>query len=190
MEIFHIAQNVKWEGVIQFQQSFRSESYDCFRDISAKFVRSDCTTALNVVPWETDVKVSSFDGVLDGAFGGVGDEEVVEGEGVVVTSSSLEMLTNSFLGRIMIMAALAIAIFSDSSDEKTTTIAPVISSTALVVEMTLVTLPTGLCGLVPYSGSDFDSPDEMSSLEHISPLPAISPFLWQRFSELLLFFSD
>ncbi|GJX39621.1 hypothetical protein Tco_0252924 [Tanacetum coccineum] len=33
------------------------------------------------------------------------------------------------------------------------------------------------CGLVPYSGSDFDSPDEMSSPEHISPLPAISPFL-------------
>ncbi|GKB30485.1 hypothetical protein Tco_0869886 [Tanacetum coccineum] len=41
-------------------------------------------------------------GVLDGAFGGVGDEEVVVGEGVVVTSSSLEMLTNSCLGRIMV----------------------------------------------------------------------------------------
>ncbi|GJX64094.1 hypothetical protein Tco_0298437 [Tanacetum coccineum] len=33
---------------------------------------------------------------------GVGDEEVVVGEGVVVTSSSLEMLTNSCLGRIMV----------------------------------------------------------------------------------------
>nr|GEY36853.1 ribonuclease H-like domain-containing protein [Tanacetum cinerariifolium] len=32
---------------------------------------------------------------------GVGDEEVVVGEGVVVTSSSLEMLTNSYLGGIM-----------------------------------------------------------------------------------------
>ncbi|GKC58221.1 hypothetical protein Tco_1085819 [Tanacetum coccineum] len=42
------------------------------------------------------------DGVLDGAFGGVGDEEVVVGEGVVVISSSLEMLTNSCLGRIMV----------------------------------------------------------------------------------------
>ncbi|GJU18665.1 hypothetical protein Tco_1146631 [Tanacetum coccineum] len=40
--------------------------------------------------------------VLDGAFGGVGDEEVVMGEGVVVTSSSLEMLTNSCLGGIMV----------------------------------------------------------------------------------------
>ncbi|GJV23602.1 RNA-directed DNA polymerase, eukaryota, reverse transcriptase zinc-binding domain protein [Tanacetum coccineum] len=37
-----------------FQQSFRSESYDCYRDISGKFVRSGCTTTLNIVPWETD----------------------------------------------------------------------------------------------------------------------------------------
>ncbi|GJY29607.1 hypothetical protein Tco_0405374, partial [Tanacetum coccineum] len=42
------------------------------------------------------------DVVFDGAFGGVGDEEVVMGEGVVVTSSSLEMLTNSCLERIMV----------------------------------------------------------------------------------------
>nr|GEU42519.1 hypothetical protein [Tanacetum cinerariifolium] len=33
---------------------------------------------------------------------GVGDEEVDVGEGVVVTSSSLEMLTNSCLGGIMV----------------------------------------------------------------------------------------
>ncbi|GJZ74333.1 hypothetical protein Tco_0638479 [Tanacetum coccineum] len=32
-------------------------------------------------------EVSLFVGVLDGAFGGVRDEEVVVGEGVVVTSS-------------------------------------------------------------------------------------------------------
>ncbi|GKC94591.1 hypothetical protein Tco_1160033 [Tanacetum coccineum] len=102
------------------------------------------------------------------------------------------------------MAALAIAISSDSSDESVgsppsrviifgdiptvipstsmvtpeiSTIAHVISSTAPVVETTLVASPTGLCGLVPYSDSDSDSPDEMSSPEHISPLPAISPFL-------------
>nr|GEV54932.1 hypothetical protein [Tanacetum cinerariifolium] len=42
------------------------------------------------------------DVVFNGAFGGVGDEEVVVGEGVVVTSSSLDMLTNSCLGRIMV----------------------------------------------------------------------------------------
>ncbi|GJR59079.1 hypothetical protein Tco_1501241 [Tanacetum coccineum] len=102
------------------------------------------------------------------------------------------------------MAASAIAISSDSSDEsvgsppsrvilfgdiptvipstsvvapETSTIAPVISSVAPVVETTLVASPTGLCGLVPYSDSNSDSPDEMSSPEHISPLPAISPFL-------------
>ncbi|GJS42826.1 hypothetical protein Tco_0567869 [Tanacetum coccineum] len=103
-----------------------------------------------------------------------------------------------------IMAASAIAISSDSSNEsvgslpsqvilfgdiptvipstfvvapETSTIAPVISFVALVVETTLVASPTGLCGLVPYSGFDSDSPDEMSSLEHISPLLAIPPFL-------------
>ncbi|GKE46675.1 ribonuclease H-like domain-containing protein, partial [Tanacetum coccineum] len=42
------------------------------------------------------------DGVFDCAFGGVGDEEVVVVEGVVVTCSSLEMLTNSCLGGIMV----------------------------------------------------------------------------------------
>nr|GEU73237.1 hypothetical protein [Tanacetum cinerariifolium] len=40
--------------------------------------------------------------VRDDAFGGAGDEEVVVGEGVVVTYSSLEMLTNSCLGGIMV----------------------------------------------------------------------------------------
>nr|GFB59590.1 hypothetical protein [Tanacetum cinerariifolium] len=40
--------------------------------------------------------------IFDGAFGGVGDEKVVVEEGVVVTSSSLKMLTNSCLGWIMV----------------------------------------------------------------------------------------
>ncbi|GJQ92943.1 hypothetical protein Tco_0004082 [Tanacetum coccineum] len=44
--------------------------------------------------------------ILDGAFGGVRDEEVVVREGVVVTSSSLEMLTNSCLGGIMVSLIL------------------------------------------------------------------------------------
>ncbi|GJR31234.1 hypothetical protein Tco_1107466 [Tanacetum coccineum] len=39
---------------------------------------------------------------FDGAFGGDGEEDVVMGEGVVVTSSSLEMLTNSCLGGMMV----------------------------------------------------------------------------------------
>ncbi|GKE85927.1 hypothetical protein Tco_1559669, partial [Tanacetum coccineum] len=66
---------------------------------------------------------------------------------------------------------------------KTSTIAPVISYAAPVVETTLVASPTGLCGLVPYSSSDSDLPDEMSSPEHISQLPAISPFLCTDSSE-------
>ncbi|GKB77772.1 hypothetical protein Tco_0944667, partial [Tanacetum coccineum] len=108
------------------------------------------------------------------------------------------------------MAASAIASSFDSSDEsvrsppsrvilfgdiltaipfisvvapETSTIAPIISSAAPVVETTLVASPTGLCGLVPYSDSNFDSPDGMSSPEHISPLPAISPFLCTDSSE-------
>ncbi|GJZ03774.1 hypothetical protein Tco_0537049 [Tanacetum coccineum] len=55
------------------------------------------------------------------------------------------------------------------SSQETSTIAPVISSAAPMVETTLVASPTGLCGLVPYTGSDSDSPDEMTSPEHISP---------------------
>ncbi|GKD31323.1 hypothetical protein Tco_1242101, partial [Tanacetum coccineum] len=44
---------------------------------------------------------------------------------------------------------------------ETSTIAPVISSVTPMVKTTLVTSPIGLCGLVPYSDSDSDSPDEM-----------------------------
>nr|GEV55590.1 hypothetical protein [Tanacetum cinerariifolium] len=47
-------------------------------------------------------EVCLVDVVFDGAFRGVEDEEVVVGEGVVMTSSSLEMLINSCLGGIMV----------------------------------------------------------------------------------------
>ncbi|GJW43963.1 hypothetical protein Tco_0072762, partial [Tanacetum coccineum] len=66
---------------------------------------------------------------------------------------------------------------------ETSTIAPIISSAAPVVETTLVASPTGLCVLVPYLGSNSDSSDEMSLSEHISPLPAILPFLCTDSSE-------
>nr|GEV10798.1 putative reverse transcriptase domain-containing protein [Tanacetum cinerariifolium] len=46
--------------------------------------------------------MSSVETTRVGTFGGVGDEEVVIGEGVVVTSLSLDMLTNSCLGGIMV----------------------------------------------------------------------------------------
>nr|GFC49386.1 hypothetical protein [Tanacetum cinerariifolium] len=59
---------------------------------------------------------------------------------------------------------------------ETSTIALVISSAAPVVETTIITSPTRLCGLIPYL--DSDSPDEMASPEYITSLPATSPFLF------------
>nr|GEX10191.1 hypothetical protein [Tanacetum cinerariifolium] len=103
---------------------------------------------------------------------------------------------------VQIMAASAIAISFDFSDERVGSlpsrviifgniptvipstsvialeayaIALVISSAALVVEMAIVTSPIGLCGLVPYSDSNSNSPNKMASLEYITPLPATSP---------------
>ncbi|GKA94669.1 hypothetical protein Tco_0816707 [Tanacetum coccineum] len=82
------------------------------------------------------------------------------------------------------MAALAIAISSDSLDESRHWVAPgYVFICAPVVETTLVTLPTGLCGLVPYSDSDSNSSYVMDSLEYITPLPATSPFLYTNSPE-------
>ncbi|GJT87616.1 hypothetical protein Tco_1069333 [Tanacetum coccineum] len=53
-----------------------------------------------VVPKVDDV--SLVDGVFDGAFGGEGEEYVAMKECVLVTSSSLEMLTNSCLDGIIV----------------------------------------------------------------------------------------
>ncbi|GJV62991.1 hypothetical protein Tco_1473819 [Tanacetum coccineum] len=44
----------------------------------------------------------------------------------------------------------------------------VISFAAPVVETTLVASPTGLCGLIPYSDSDSDSPDEMTFMYYVA----------------------
>ncbi|GJQ91912.1 hypothetical protein Tco_0003051 [Tanacetum coccineum] len=57
--------------------------------------------------------VSLVDGVFDGAFSGDGEEDVVMGEGVVVTSSSLEILTKSCLGGMMVSL-----IFLEGLDEE------------------------------------------------------------------------
>ncbi|GJW27560.1 hypothetical protein Tco_0044435, partial [Tanacetum coccineum] len=57
-----------------------------------------------VVPKVDDV--SLVDGVFDGAFGGDREEDFVMGEGVVVSSSSLERSTKSFLGGIMVSLIL------------------------------------------------------------------------------------
>nr|GEV20878.1 hypothetical protein [Tanacetum cinerariifolium] len=65
-----------------------------------------CLFVMKVVPGVEDV-------VFDGEFGGVGDEEVVVKEGVVVISSLLYMLTNSCLGGIMMSL-----IFLEGLDEE------------------------------------------------------------------------
>ncbi|GJT21725.1 hypothetical protein Tco_0891662 [Tanacetum coccineum] len=91
MEVSHITQNVKWEGVILAGEDFFFEKkygfhykynsfsfsldiqerqerkasfirfcslfdqkHSVFRDLSGKYVKSGCTTALDVVPWKTD----------------------------------------------------------------------------------------------------------------------------------------
>ncbi|GKF42264.1 hypothetical protein Tco_0125606 [Tanacetum coccineum] len=46
--------------------------------------------------------VSLVDGVFDGAFGGDGEEDFVVGECVVVSFSSLDRSTKSYLGKIMV----------------------------------------------------------------------------------------
>nr|GEZ02554.1 hypothetical protein [Tanacetum cinerariifolium] len=98
------------------------------------------------------------------------------------------------------MAASAIAISSDSLDEsmgsppsrailfgdiptvipsismvapKTSTTTLVISSAAPMIEMTIIASPTGLCGLVPYSDSNYDSPNEMDSPGTLMLLPLL-----------------
>ncbi|GJR91593.1 hypothetical protein Tco_0215604 [Tanacetum coccineum] len=64
-----------------------------------------------LVPSDPD---QTLDVVFDGAFGGVGDEEFIVGEGVVVISSSLDMLTYSCLRGIMVSL-----IFLEGLDEET-----------------------------------------------------------------------
>nr|GEV49512.1 RVT_2 domain-containing protein [Tanacetum cinerariifolium] len=71
-----------------------------------KLIKDDEADSLDSTKYRVDV-------VFDGAFGGVGDEEVVVGEGVVVTSSSLDMLTNNCLGGIMVSL-----IFLEGLDEE------------------------------------------------------------------------
>nr|GEU35058.1 retrotransposon protein, putative, unclassified [Tanacetum cinerariifolium] len=60
-----------------------------------------------------DISAAYVDVVFDGAFGGVRDEEVVVGEGLVVISSSLEMLINSCQGGIIVSL-----IFLEGLDEE------------------------------------------------------------------------
>ncbi|GKC16903.1 hypothetical protein Tco_1013685, partial [Tanacetum coccineum] len=75
--------------------------YPCWIDAMQEEIHEfKCLVVWELVPASSHSLVI-VDVVFDGAFGGVRDEEVVVGEGVVVTSSSLDMLLNSCLGGIM-----------------------------------------------------------------------------------------
>nr|GEV04540.1 putative reverse transcriptase domain-containing protein [Tanacetum cinerariifolium] len=84
------------------------------------FLNIDIKHIIHVLE-ENSISISSIlltstlvlDVVFDRAFGGVGDEEVVVGEGVVVISLLLDMLTNSCLGGIMVSL-----IFFEGLDEE------------------------------------------------------------------------
>nr|GEZ16334.1 hypothetical protein [Tanacetum cinerariifolium] len=79
--------------------------------------------------------------------------------------------------RVILFGDIPIVILSTSViAPETSTIALVISSATPVVETTLVASPTGLCGLVPYSDFDSDSPDEMDSPESKVTTRSSSPF--------------
>nr|GEZ76351.1 hypothetical protein [Tanacetum cinerariifolium] len=78
------------------------------------------------------------------------------------------------------MAASAIIVSFDSFDES---VGSPPSRVILFVKTNLVASPTGLCGLVPYSDSNSDSPDGMDFPEYITSLPATSLFLYTDSSE-------
>ncbi|GJW33749.1 hypothetical protein Tco_0053781 [Tanacetum coccineum] len=62
--------------------------------------------------------VSLVNGVFDGAFGGDGEEDFVMGEGVVVSSSSLDRSTKSCLGEIMKLKRSEEDDYEDDEDGK------------------------------------------------------------------------
>nr|GEY62546.1 hypothetical protein [Tanacetum cinerariifolium] len=103
---------------------------------------------------------------------------------IIISSDSSDESVGSLPSRVILFGDIPNVILSTSVISlETSAIAPVISSATSVVKTTIVASPTGLCGLVPYSDSDSDSPDEMSSLEYITPLLATSTFLFIYSSE-------
>ncbi|GJV12200.1 putative reverse transcriptase domain-containing protein [Tanacetum coccineum] len=110
--------------------------------------------------------------------------EIMATSTIIISSDSSDESVGSPPSRVILFGDIPTVIPSTSVvAPETSTIALVISSATPMVETTLVASPTGLCGLVPYTGSNSDSPDEMSSPEHISSLPAISPFICTDSSE-------
>ncbi|GJR29394.1 hypothetical protein Tco_1105626 [Tanacetum coccineum] len=95
---------------------------------------------------------------------------------IIISSDSSDESVGSPPSRIILFGDIPTVIPSTSViAPETSTIAPAISSAAPVVETTLVASPTGLCGLVPYTGSDSDFQDEpargLASRHAITSLP-------------------
>ncbi|GKC95014.1 hypothetical protein Tco_1160456, partial [Tanacetum coccineum] len=88
--------------------------------------------------------------------------QILAASTIAISSNSSNESVGSPPSRVILFGDIPTVIPSTSVvAPETSTIAPVISSIALVVETTLVGSPTGVCGLVPYSDSDSDSPDEI-----------------------------
>nr|GFB11540.1 hypothetical protein [Tanacetum cinerariifolium] len=110
--------------------------------------------------------------------------QIMAASTIIVSSDSSDESVGSPPSRVILFGDILAVIPSISRvAPETSTTTRIITSAAPVVVKTLVASPTGLCGLVPYSDSDSDSPDEMDSPEHITPLPATSPFLCTDSSE-------
>ncbi|GJW79185.1 hypothetical protein Tco_0140867 [Tanacetum coccineum] len=86
---------VRGDGVADIKRRRRELHGDGVKNFATASGRGE-----EVVPKVDDV--SLVDGVFDCAFGGDGEEYVLIGEGVVVASLLLEMLTKSFLGGMMV----------------------------------------------------------------------------------------
>nr|GEW26200.1 reverse transcriptase domain-containing protein [Tanacetum cinerariifolium] len=98
---------------------------------------------------------------------------------IIVSFDSSDESVGSPPSRVILFGDIPTVIpFTSVIAPETFATAPVISSVTPMVETTLVASPTRLRGLVPYSDSDSDSPDEMDSPEYITPLLATSPFLY------------
>nr|GEU62691.1 putative reverse transcriptase domain-containing protein [Tanacetum cinerariifolium] len=112
------------------------------------------------------------------------ENQIMAASAIIISSDSSYESAGSLPSRVILFGDIPTIIPSNSViSPETSAIAHVISSAALVVEMTIVASPTGLCGLVLYSDSDSDSPDEMASPEYITLLPATSSFLFIDSSE-------
>ncbi|GJR09054.1 putative reverse transcriptase domain-containing protein [Tanacetum coccineum] len=88
-------------------------------------------------------------------------DEIMEALVIAISSDSSDESVGSPPSRVILFSDIPTVIPSTYVvDPETSTIASVISSIAHVVETTLVASPTGLCGLVPYSDSNSNSPNE------------------------------